>query len=92
MVSFVPASGWLLNRLVAASGQYAVSDNDLLAFFLSSQGVLFILLSVGFVLAFWFAEQAALLVIVVHAIRGTRVSVRRVLWEKLGRASCRERV
>jgi hypothetical protein len=29
MVSFVPASGWLLNRLVAASGQFAVSDNDL---------------------------------------------------------------
>ena len=47
MVSFVPASGWLLNRLVAASGQYAVSDNDLLAFFLSTQGILFLILSVG---------------------------------------------
>ncbi|MDH3884108.1 MAG: hypothetical protein OET63_07840, partial [Desulfobacterales bacterium] len=50
MVSFVPASGWLLNRLVAASGQFAVSDNDLLAFFLSTQGILFLILSVGFVL------------------------------------------
>ncbi len=57
MVSFAPASGWLLNRLVAASGQYAVSDNDLLAFFLSSQGILFLILSVGFVLAFWFAPE-----------------------------------
>ena len=68
MVSFLPASGWLLNRLVASSGQYAVSDNDLLAFFLSSQGILFLVLSVGFVLAFWFAEQAGLLIFCVNAV------------------------
>ena len=67
MVSFVPASGWLLNRLVAASGQYAISDSDLLAFFLSTQGILFLVLSVGFVLAFWFAEQVGLLIISLRA-------------------------
>ncbi len=81
VVSFVPATGWLLDRLVARSGQFAVSDNDLLAFLFSIPGLLFILLSVGFALAFWFAEQAAVLMIVVHGIRGTKVSVSRVLWD-----------
>ena len=83
MVSFTPATGWLLNRLVAASGQYAVSDNDLLAFFLSSQGILFLILSFGFVLAFWFAEQVGLLIISVKAVLEKQVSVSRVLWEQI---------
>jgi len=83
MVSFAPASAWLMNRLVAHSGQYAVTDNDLLAFFLSKQGILFLLLSIGFVLAFWFAEQTGLLIIVVRAVRGGNVSVSRVLWEHI---------
>ena len=83
MVSFVPASGWLLNRLVAASGQYAVSDNDLLAFFLSTQGIFFLILSVGFVLAFWFAEQVGLLIISVKATLEKEISVSLVLWEQI---------
>ena len=83
MVSFVPASGWLLNRLVAASGQYAVSDNDLLGFFLTSQGFLFLLFSVGFVLAFWFAEQAGLLIISLRAAFEKKISVSLVLWEQI---------
>ena len=85
MVSFSPASGWLLNRLVAASGQYAVTDNDLLAFFLSTQGILFLVLSVGFVLTFWFAEQVGLLVIAGNAVFKKQVSVSRVLWEQITR-------
>ena len=83
MVSFVPASGWLLNRLVAASGQYAVSDNDLLAFFLSTPGILFLLSSVGFILAFWFAEQVGLLIISLNALFKKQVLVSRVLWEQV---------
>ena len=83
MVSFAPASGWLLNRLVASSGQYAVSDNDLLAFFLSPPGILFLIFSGGFILAFWFAEQAGLLIISVNAVFEKKVSVSRVLWEQI---------
>ena len=83
MVSITPATGWLLNRLVASSGQYAVSDNDLLAFFLSSQGILFLILSVGFVLAFWFAEQVGLLIISINAVFDKKVSVSHVLWEQI---------
>ena len=85
MVSFAPASGWLLNRLVASSGQIAVSDNDLLALFLSPPGILFLIFSVGFVLAFWFAEQVGLLIISVNAVFEKKVFVSRVLWEQIKR-------
>ena len=83
VVSFAPASAWLINQLVASSGQYAVSDNDLLAFFASFSGIVFLILSVGFVLAFWFAEQVGLLIILVKATRGRNVSVSSVLWENI---------
>jgi glycerophosphoryl diester phosphodiesterase len=83
MVSLVPASGWLLNRLVASSGQYAVSDNDLIAFFLSPPGLFFLILSLGFVLAFWFAEQVGLLLISVNAVFQKKISVSHVLWEQI---------
>ena len=83
MVSFAPASGWLLNRLVAASGQYAVSDKDLVAFFLSSQGILFLIFSIGFVLTFWFAEQVGLLIISLRAAFEKKISVSQVLWEQI---------
>jgi glycerophosphoryl diester phosphodiesterase len=85
MVSLAPASGWLLNRLVAASGQYAVSDRDLVAFFLSSQGILFLIFSVGFVLAFWFAEQVGLLIVSVKAASEKKVSVSLALCEQMTR-------
>ena len=83
MVSFAPASGWLLNRLVAASGQFAVSDNDLIAFFLSTPGILFLIFSIGLVLTFWFAEQVGLLIISVRAAFEKKIAVSKVLWEQL---------
>jgi glycerophosphoryl diester phosphodiesterase len=85
VVSLAPASGWLLNRLVATGGQYAVTDLDLLAFLVTARGVLFVLLTIGFVLAFMFAEQVGLLVIVVNAARGRRLPVSVVLWENMTR-------
>ncbi|MCP3902385.1 MAG: hypothetical protein GY715_02020 [Planctomycetes bacterium] len=83
VVSFGPASGWLLNRLIAASGQYAVADHDLVGFFMSLPGVIFIVLNITFVLAFWFAEQVGLLIILGEANRGAKVAVSVVLWERL---------
>jgi glycerophosphoryl diester phosphodiesterase len=84
-VSFAPAAGWLLNRLVTLGGQYAVSDHDLIAFFLTVPGVLLLVLGISFVLAFWFAEQVALLLIIDKAHRGDKVTVSLVIWEQLGR-------
>ena len=83
VVSFTPATAWLMNQLVLRSGQYAISDNDLVTFFTSVDGILFLFLGIGFVLAFWFAEQTGLLIIVVRAAREGNVSVSRVLWEHL---------
>jgi glycerophosphoryl diester phosphodiesterase len=83
MLSFAPASSWLLNRLVATSGQYAVSDMDLVAFFLSPQGILFLIFSIGFVLTFWFAEQVGLLIISVRAASEKKIAVSQVIWEQL---------
>jgi glycerophosphoryl diester phosphodiesterase len=83
MIFFAPASGWLLNRLVATSGQYAVSDNDLVAFFLSSHGILFLIFSIGFVLSFWFAEQVGLLIISLRAAFEKKIAVSQALWEQI---------
>jgi glycerophosphoryl diester phosphodiesterase len=85
VISFIPASAWLINWLVASTGQYAFSDNDLLAFFASFRGILLLLFSVGFVLAFWFAEQVGLLIILVKAARGRNVSVSNAVWENIRR-------
>jgi len=81
VISFAPVTAWLLKWIVARSGQYAISDNELLVFFISIHGIIFLLLSIGFVLAFWFAEQTGLIVIVVDATRGRNVPVSRILWE-----------
>jgi glycerophosphoryl diester phosphodiesterase len=83
LVPLAPATGWLLNRMVAASGQYAVSDNDLIVFFLSSQGIAFLILSIAFALSFWFAEQVGLLIISIKAAHQKKVSVSLVLWEQI---------
>ncbi|MBW2467938.1 MAG: glycerophosphodiester phosphodiesterase, partial [Deltaproteobacteria bacterium] len=59
------------------------SDNDLIAFFLSTPGILFLIFSVGFVLAFWFAEQVGLLIISVRASFVKKNAVSQVLWEQI---------
>jgi glycerophosphoryl diester phosphodiesterase len=82
-VILAPLTAWLLNRLVVSSGQVAVSNQDLIHFFLSTQGVVFALLSLTFVLAFVFLEQVGLLIISMAATEGRRVSVSAVLWENL---------
>jgi glycerophosphoryl diester phosphodiesterase len=83
MLSVAPASSWLLNRLVATSGQYAVSDMDLVAFLLSPQGILFLIFAFGFILTFWFAEQVGLLIISVRATFEKKIAVSRVIWEQI---------
>ncbi len=83
VIVLAPLSGWLLTRLVASSGQLAISNSDLLAFFLSFRGLLFSLLTLASVLTFWFAEQVGLLVIAVATVRGRKVSVTFALWEKI---------
>ncbi|MBW1742607.1 MAG: glycerophosphoryl diester phosphodiesterase membrane domain-containing protein [Deltaproteobacteria bacterium] len=83
VVVFAPAGAWLLNELVAFSGQRAISNNNLVAFFLSLHGILFLLFSLGMALAMWFAEQVGLFVISTAAVFDRKVSVSLALWEKI---------
>ncbi|MEC8511705.1 MAG: glycerophosphodiester phosphodiesterase [Planctomycetota bacterium] len=82
VVTFVPATTWFLNALVARSGQYAVTDDDLIGFAATVPGLLFLLMSLSFVLTIAFAEQAALLVIIGHAMGGRRISISGLLYEQ----------
>lgn len=83
VIVFAPAGAWLLNQLVAYSGQRAISNNDLVAFFLSSHGIFFFLLSFGMALAMWFAEQVGLFVISTAAVFDRKISVSLALREKI---------
>ncbi|NNG08223.1 MAG: hypothetical protein HKM90_10895 [Desulfobacteraceae bacterium] len=82
-VVLAPLTAWLLNRLVLFSGQVAISNQELVRFFLSTQGAGFVLLSITFVLAFVFLEQVGLLIISMAATEGRRVLVSAVLWENM---------
>lgn len=84
-VALAPLAAWLLNRVVVSSGQVAVSNQELIRFFLSTPGIVFLLLSLTFVLAFLFLEQAGLLIISMVAVEGRRVPVSAVLWENMTR-------
>ena len=82
-VGLTPLTAWLLNRLVVTSGQFAVSNQDLITFFLSVRGVIFVLLSISFVISFGFMEQVGLLIISMAAVKDRRVSVSAVLWQNM---------
>ena len=78
-----PPTAWLLNRLVISSGRVTVSNQELITFFLSARGIVFILLTITFVLALWYLEQVGLFIISLAAAADRRVSVSTVLWENL---------
>ena len=82
-VVLAPLTAWFLNRLVFFSGQVVISNQDLIRFFLSTQGALFVLSSLTFLLAFLFLEQVGLMIISMAATEGRRVSVSEVLWENI---------
>jgi len=83
VTAFTAMSAWLLNRLVASSGQVAISNYDLAAFFLSGRGILYLLLSATFALVLGFAELVGLLMISMSASLGRKASVSEALWENI---------
>jgi len=76
-------SAWLLNRLVTSSGQIAISNFDLITFFLSGRGILYLLLSAAFALVLGFAELVGLLMISMDSASGRTASVSEALWENI---------
>ena len=78
-------SAWLLNRLVVSGGQLAISNQDLIAFFLSPRGTAFLLLNAAFLLALGYAEQVGLMILALGACLGRKISVSLALRENIVR-------
>ena len=82
-IALAPFTAWLVNSLLVSDGQIAVSNEDIIAFFISLRGFGFILLSAAFFLGLAFLEWIGLMIISLAAADGRVVSVSRVLGEEI---------
>ena len=62
-VVLAPFTVWLVDNLLISNGQIAVSNEDIITFFISVRGVLFIVLSASFFLGLAFLEWIGLMII-----------------------------
>jgi glycerophosphoryl diester phosphodiesterase len=81
-VVLAPFTAWLVDNLLISNGQIAVSNEDILSFFMSLRGALFIVLSASFFIGLAFWEWIGLMVISLAAADGRVISVSRVLGEE----------
>jgi glycerophosphoryl diester phosphodiesterase len=79
----VPATAWLMNRLVAASGGVAVGNTEMVGFFMSVPGLVFLLLAVGSAVTFQYAEYSGLLVILRAFSHDLEQDISDGLWHNL---------
>lgn len=61
--TFFPVTGWLMNALVTAGGGMAIGNTDMVTFFLSPPGLIFLLVAAVSGLSIQYVEYAGLLVI-----------------------------
>jgi hypothetical protein len=69
-VALAPFTVWLVDNLLISNGQIAVSNEDIITFFISLRGALFIVLSASFFLGLLFWEWIGLMVISLAAADG----------------------
>ena len=81
-VVMAPFTAWLVDNLLISNGKIAVSNEDILSFFISLRGALFIVLSASFFIGLAFWEWIGLMVISLAAAEGRVISVSRVLGEE----------
>ena len=81
-VVLAPFTAWLVDNLLISNGQIAVSNEDIITFFISIRGVIFIVLSASFFLGLAFLEWIGLMIISLAAAEGRMISVSRVLGEE----------
>jgi glycerophosphoryl diester phosphodiesterase len=81
LLLLTPAVGWVLNLIVASSGSVAISNHELFTFFLSLRGVLFLLLSLTFVIVLAYTEQIGLYIIGASGRVGSKISTLTALRE-----------
>jgi glycerophosphoryl diester phosphodiesterase len=82
-VVLAPFTAWLVDNLLISNGQIAVSNEDIITFFISLRGVLFIVLSASFFLGLAFLEWIGLMIISLAAAEGRMISVSRILGEEV---------
>jgi glycerophosphoryl diester phosphodiesterase len=82
-VGLAPFTAWLVNSVLVSNGQIAVSNENILSFFISFRGIIFILLSTAFFLGLAFMEWIGLMTISLAAANGRVISVSRVLGEEI---------
>ena len=82
-VVLAPFTAWLVDSLLISNGQIAFSNEDIITFFISMRGVLFILLSTSIILGLAFSEWIGLMIIAFAAADGRVISVSRVLMEEV---------
>jgi glycerophosphoryl diester phosphodiesterase len=82
-LAFAPFTAWFLDRLLATSGQLAVSNEDIATFFLSPSGILFIYLNLIFFIGLTYFEQVGLMLISMTAVYDRVISVSNVLRQNL---------
>jgi len=75
---FIPSTAWLTSRLIAWSGNGAVSNYDLVGFFLSFKGLcyLIVIVTIGFALAFF--EFGGLIALAISLQRRERIRMRQL--------------
>jgi glycerophosphoryl diester phosphodiesterase len=75
-IAVAPLVGWLTDRVVARSGSGVVSNYDIMRFVLSPAGLVFVVLVVVTVVAFYTSQLAGYAWISGHAIARTDVTLR----------------
>ena len=80
---FLPAAAWLMNRLVLAGGGSAIGNTEMVGFFLSVPGLVFLLVAAVSVIALNYAEYAGLLIIVRACSRGLKGNAGEGVWRSL---------
>ena len=75
---FIPSTAWLTSRLIAWSGSGAVSNYDLVGFFLSFKGLCYLIVvaTIGFALAFF--EFGGLIALAISLQRRKRIRMRQL--------------
>ena len=78
LVVFIPSTAWITGRLIAWSGNGAVSNYDLASYFLSFKGLCYLLVAVtiGFALAFF--EFGGLTALAISLQRRERIRMRQL--------------
>ena len=84
-VVLAPLTTWALGRLVTTSGNWAVSNEDIATFLLSPAGIVFLGLAGTLNVAFFYSQQAGLLMIANAKHLGSAPGLLGLLWQNLKR-------